>query len=115
MTTEGAIDGGLLTGHRGLVLGVSSEDSVGFHTARQLRALGADVAVSSLRDSPRSRRAAISPDGRLASMGRDSAHPALFWAACIPIASSCGTITTSDGVEVCRNGARDRRPCGLAG
>ena len=37
----------LLAGRRGLVLGVSSRDSVGYHTARQLRALGAEVAVSS--------------------------------------------------------------------
>ena len=36
----------LLTGRRGLVLGVSSENSVGFHVARQLQALGAEVAAT---------------------------------------------------------------------
>jgi enoyl-[acyl-carrier protein] reductase I len=36
----------LLGGRAGLVLGASSEDSVGFHAARQLQALGARVAVS---------------------------------------------------------------------
>lgn len=36
----------LLAGRRGLVLGVSNKDSVGFHAARGLQALGADVAVS---------------------------------------------------------------------
>jgi enoyl-[acyl-carrier protein] reductase I len=36
----------LLKGRRGLVLGVSSRDSVGFHCAQQLRQLGAEVAVS---------------------------------------------------------------------
>jgi enoyl-[acyl-carrier protein] reductase I len=36
----------LLAGRKGLVLGVSSPDSVGFHTALQLQALGAEVAVS---------------------------------------------------------------------
>jgi enoyl-[acyl-carrier protein] reductase I len=36
----------LLAGRRGLVLGASSEDSVGFHTARLLQSLGAQVAVS---------------------------------------------------------------------
>lgn len=41
----------VLAGHRGLVLGVSSEDSVGFHAASQFRALGARVAVSSRRTS----------------------------------------------------------------
>ena len=36
----------LLEDKRGFVLGVSSRDSVGFHTAQELRAHGADVAVS---------------------------------------------------------------------
>jgi enoyl-[acyl-carrier protein] reductase I len=36
----------LLAGRRGLVLGVSSENSVGFHLARHLQALGAEVAAS---------------------------------------------------------------------
>ena len=36
----------LLADKRGLVLGVSSKDSVGFHTAEALRAHGAEVAVS---------------------------------------------------------------------
>jgi enoyl-[acyl-carrier protein] reductase I len=36
----------LLAGKRGLVLGVSSKDSVAFHTARELQGLGAEVAVS---------------------------------------------------------------------
>lgn len=40
---------GLLSEKAGLVLGVSSPDSVGFHTAEQLRELGASVSVS-LRD-----------------------------------------------------------------
>lgn len=36
----------LLAGKRGLLLGVSSKDSVAFHAARELQALGAEVAVS---------------------------------------------------------------------
>lgn len=36
----------LLAGKRGLVLGGSRPESVGFHTARELRAQGAEVAVS---------------------------------------------------------------------
>ena len=36
----------ILSGKRGLVLGVSSRESVGFHTAEALRAQGAEVAVS---------------------------------------------------------------------
>jgi len=36
----------LLAGRRGLVLGVASHNSVGFQIARQLQALGAEVAVS---------------------------------------------------------------------
>jgi enoyl-[acyl-carrier protein] reductase I len=40
------MSGQLLSDKRGLVLGVSSKDSVGFHTAEELRAQGADVAVS---------------------------------------------------------------------
>lgn len=36
----------LLAGKRGLVLGVSSRDSVGFHIAEALRAQGAEVAVT---------------------------------------------------------------------
>ena len=36
----------LLADKRGLVLGVSSEDSVGFHTAKDLRAHGAELAVT---------------------------------------------------------------------
>lgn len=36
----------LLEGKRGLVLGVSSKDSVAFHAARELREQGAEVAVS---------------------------------------------------------------------
>jgi enoyl-[acyl-carrier protein] reductase I len=35
-----------LTGRRGLVLGVSSVNSVGYHIAREFRALGAEVAVT---------------------------------------------------------------------
>lgn len=38
--------GALLAGKCGLVLGVSSRDSVGFHAATELRGLGADVCVS---------------------------------------------------------------------
>jgi len=38
--------GGLLFDKRGLVLGVSSRSSVGFHTAQELRGHGAEVAVS---------------------------------------------------------------------
>lgn len=47
--TEGAPASTLLAGKRGLVLGVSSEDSVGFHTALALRAQGAEVAVAGRR------------------------------------------------------------------
>ncbi len=36
----------LLAGRRGVVLGVSGEDSVGYHTARSFRALGADVTIT---------------------------------------------------------------------
>ena len=47
--SEGPISGelpALLGGRRGLVLGVSSENSVGFQVARHLQALGAELAVS---------------------------------------------------------------------
>jgi enoyl-[acyl-carrier protein] reductase I len=37
---------GLLSGKRGLVLGVSSRDSVGYHAAQELRLQGAEVATS---------------------------------------------------------------------
>jgi len=37
---------GLLAGRHGVVLGVSGEDSVGFHAARAFRALGAEVTVT---------------------------------------------------------------------
>lgn len=47
----------LLAGKRGLVLGVSSQDSVGFHTAEELRGHGAELAVS-LRPG----RAAFTPE-----------------------------------------------------
>ena len=47
----------LLAGKRGLVLGVSSKDSVGFHTAEELRGHGAELAVS-LRPG----RAAFAPE-----------------------------------------------------
>lgn len=40
------MSGELLAGKRGLVLGVSSRDSVGFHAAEALRAQGGEVAVS---------------------------------------------------------------------
>jgi enoyl-[acyl-carrier protein] reductase I len=40
------VSSALLTGRRGLVLGVSTRDSVGYRTARRLRELGAEVAVS---------------------------------------------------------------------
>lgn len=44
--SEPAASSTLLADKRGLVLGVSSEDSVGFHTAKDLRALGAELAVT---------------------------------------------------------------------
>lgn len=44
MTSAGAL--GLLAGKRGLVLGASSKDSVGFHAAEVLRAQGSELAVS---------------------------------------------------------------------
>jgi enoyl-[acyl-carrier protein] reductase I len=40
------VSSALLAGRRGLVLGVSTRDSVGYRTARRLRELGAEVAVS---------------------------------------------------------------------
>ncbi len=40
------MSGALLSGRRGLVLGASSKDSVGFHAAQALRAHGAEVSVS---------------------------------------------------------------------
>ncbi|MDF3068834.1 MAG: enoyl-[acyl-carrier-protein] reductase [Polyangiaceae bacterium] len=52
----------LLAGKRGLVLGVSSEDSVAFHTARELQGLGAEVAVS-LRPSRRASMPALAELG----------------------------------------------------
>jgi enoyl-[acyl-carrier protein] reductase I len=49
---------GLLAGRRGVVLGVSSENSVGYQVAKDLRALGAEVAVTSRRaDADRARLA----------------------------------------------------------
>ena len=39
-------DGNLLADLRGVVLGVSGEDSVGYHTARAFRALGAEVTIT---------------------------------------------------------------------
>jgi enoyl-[acyl-carrier protein] reductase I len=47
----------LLAGKRGLLLGVSSKDSVAFHAARELQALGAEVAVSL-----RPRRSGFAPE-----------------------------------------------------
>ena len=52
----------LLADKRGLVLGVSSRDSVGFHTAEDLRAHGADVCVS-LRPNPSGFAAELSDAG----------------------------------------------------
>lgn len=46
MTPLPAIPTGLLAGRRGVVLGVSSANSIGFHTAHTLRTLGADVAIT---------------------------------------------------------------------
>lgn len=53
---------GLLSGKRGLVLGVSTKESVAFHAARQLQELGAEVAVSL-----RARRRGFAPE--LAELG----------------------------------------------
>jgi len=47
----------LLAGRRGLVLGVSGENSVGYHAARAFRAAGAEVTIS----HRESRRAAVAP------------------------------------------------------
>src|SRR6188768_2486032 len=47
----------LLAGRRGLVLGVSGENGVGYHAARAFRAAGAEVTVS----HRESRRAAVAP------------------------------------------------------
>jgi len=47
----------LLAGRRGLVLGVSGEDSIGYHTARAFRSAGADVAIT----HREGRRAAVAP------------------------------------------------------
>lgn len=44
--TASELSAPLLAGRRGLVLGASSEASVGFHTAQMLQSLGAQVAVS---------------------------------------------------------------------
>ncbi|HXK19459.1 MAG TPA: hypothetical protein VNG33_16735, partial [Polyangiaceae bacterium] len=44
MTAEAA--SALLADKRGLLLGVSSRESVGFHSAEELRGQGAEVAVS---------------------------------------------------------------------
>jgi len=46
VSSDAALAPALLAGKRGLVLGVSSQDGVGFHTAEQLRAHGAELAVS---------------------------------------------------------------------
>ncbi|HET9625654.1 MAG TPA: SDR family oxidoreductase [Kofleriaceae bacterium] len=46
MTSLPPIASGLLAGRRGIVLGVSSANSIGFHTARTLRDLGAEVAIT---------------------------------------------------------------------
>jgi enoyl-[acyl-carrier protein] reductase I len=53
-------DGNLLAGLRGIVLGVSGEDSVGYHTARAFRALGAEVTVT----HRSGRRGAVGPLAR---------------------------------------------------
>jgi enoyl-[acyl-carrier protein] reductase I len=52
----------LLAGKRGLVLGGSRRESVGFHTAQELRAQGAEVAVS-LRPSSNARLAELAESG----------------------------------------------------
>jgi enoyl-[acyl-carrier protein] reductase I len=50
--------GGLLAGRRGVVLGVSSENSIGYQVVKGLRALGAEVAMTSRRsDGDRTRLA----------------------------------------------------------
>lgn len=54
----------LLAGKRGLVLGVSSRDSVGFHTAEELRGHGAELALS-LRPSRAAFQAELSRLGYL--------------------------------------------------
>lgn len=59
---DGSVPAVLLAGRRGLVLGVSSPDSVGFHTAQQLRAQGAEVAVS-LRPERRAFAARLADEG----------------------------------------------------
>ena len=46
MTAGQSPGSSLLAGKRGVVLGVSSRESVGFHTAQALRAQGAEVAIS---------------------------------------------------------------------
>jgi len=48
---------GLLARRRGLVLGVSSEDSIGYHAARAFRAAGAEVTIT----HRASRTAAVAP------------------------------------------------------
>jgi enoyl-[acyl-carrier protein] reductase I len=60
--TSSAGEGALLAGKRGLVLGVSSREGVGFHTAQELRARGAQVAVS-LRKARSAFMAELADDG----------------------------------------------------
>jgi enoyl-[acyl-carrier protein] reductase I len=48
---------GLLAGRRGLVLGVSGENGVGYHAARAFRAAGAEVTITHREN----RRAAVAP------------------------------------------------------
>jgi len=58
MTHGGAqVGAGLLAGRRGLVLGVSGENSVGYHAARGFRAAGAEITLSHREQ----RRAEVAP------------------------------------------------------
>jgi enoyl-[acyl-carrier protein] reductase I len=59
-------DGGLLAGRRGVVLGVSGENGVGFHAARAFRAAGAEVTLT----HRAGRREAVTP--LAASLGCDA-------------------------------------------
>lgn len=62
MSAEPTLASSLLAGRRGLVLGVSSQDSVGFHAAQALREHGAEVAVS-LRPTRSAFMAQLADDG----------------------------------------------------
>lgn len=64
MSAEPSLASSLLAGRRGLVLGVSSQDSVGFHAAQALREHGAEVAVS-LRPTRGAFMARLADDGYL--------------------------------------------------